>query len=176
MNILVTFASRHGNTRAIAEAIAAELETCGHRTVFSDVSRVTSLDGYDAIIVGSGLYFGHWLPQVPAFLDRFRPQLATLPVWLFCSGPLGRQPAATPDEVTSHRAGMRLMGHRCFPGNLDPASLGTRERFATRMVGGPVSDFRDWDAVHDWTRRIAASLGPIRMPARSAGRHPLVTA
>jgi menaquinone-dependent protoporphyrinogen oxidase len=162
MNILVTFASRHGSTRAIAEEIAAELEACGHRTVFLDVARVTSLDGFDAVVAGSGVYLGRWLAPARTFLDRFQPQLSAMPVWLFSSGQIGTQPVAEPQDVTERRDAVHLIDHRCFGGQLTLGSLGVGERLLTRMVGSAEGDFRDWDAIRAWAREIG--YAPVPAP------------
>lgn len=168
MNILVTFGSRHGSTRAIAETIAAELETCGHRTVFLEISRVTSLDGYDAVVAGSGVYLGRWLPPARTFLDRFQPELATMPTWLFSSGQIGDQPAGEPPDVTSRRDTIRLMEHRSFAGRMKRQSLGIGERLMARLVGSAEGDFRDWDAIRAWARQIGNELAPVHAAAASA--------
>lgn len=166
MTILVAFASRHGSTRAIAETIAAELEARGHRAVFLDISQVASLDGYDAVVAGSGVYLGRWLAPARAFLDRFQPELSMLPTWLFSSGQIGDQPASEPQDVTSRRDTIRLMDHHGFAGRLDPRALGIGERIVSRMVGSAAGDFRDWDEIRAWVRKIEHEL-PLTHAAAS---------
>jgi menaquinone-dependent protoporphyrinogen oxidase len=170
VNILVAFASRHGNARGIAETIAAELEAGGHHTVFSDVSRVDSLDGFDAVVLGSGLYFGRWLPQSLAFLDRFRPQLATVPVWLFCSGQIGDRPIELPPEVRSRRRTIRLMEHRCFPGSLSLAPAGRHDQGDSLVGPHPALALLDWESVRDWARSIGSATVPMPTPASPHAR------
>lgn len=159
MTILVAFASRHGNARGIAETIAAELERRGHHTVFSDVSRITSLDGFDTVVVGSGLRHGRWLPQTLAFLDRFQPELATLPVWIFCSGPLGDAMTVHPRDIRARDDAIRLMDHRCFPGSISPASLQSHQQCTDRET------FTDWKAVDEWADRIGDAIHRVPMTA-----------
>jgi menaquinone-dependent protoporphyrinogen oxidase len=158
MNILVTFASRHGSTRAIAETIAAELEGCGHRTVFLDVAHLTTLDSFDAVVCGSGVYLGRWLTPARDFLDRFQAELSSRPVWLFSSGQIGTQPVPEPQDVSSRRDTIRLIEHRCFAGRLDPHELGLGERLMTRMVGSAAGDYRNWDEIRSWARQIGMTL------------------
>jgi menaquinone-dependent protoporphyrinogen IX oxidase len=38
---------------------------------------------------GSAIYAGSWLPAAKRFAEQHRAQLATLPLWVFSSGPLG---------------------------------------------------------------------------------------
>ena len=158
MNILVAFASRHGSTRAIAETITAELDSCGHRTVFLDVSNVTSLDGVDAVVAGSGVYLGRWLAPARDFLDRFQPELSTLPTWLFSSGQIGDQPVSEPQDVTTRQDTIQMVEHRCFAGRLALDSLGLGERLMSRMIGSAEGDYRDWEEIRTWARDIGHAL------------------
>ena len=50
---------------------------------------VASLDGYDAVIIGSAVYMGHWLDPAKDLVSRFGDALAGRLVWLFSSGPVG---------------------------------------------------------------------------------------
>jgi menaquinone-dependent protoporphyrinogen oxidase len=161
MTILVAFASRHGSTRAIAETIAAELETCGHRAVFRDISQVTSLDGFDAVVAGSGVYLGRWLGPARDFLDRLQPELSAVPTWLFSSGQIGEQPASEPQDVTARRDTIRLMDHHSFAGRLEARSLGLGERLISRLVGTTEGDYRDWDEIRAWAREIGHAMAPV---------------
>jgi menaquinone-dependent protoporphyrinogen oxidase len=98
MNILTASASRHGSTREIAEAIAGELRRTGHEVAVEEASAISSLDGYDAAMVGRAVYMGKWLPEASAFVERFRQPLASLPIWLFSSGPLGAETPHPPGD------------------------------------------------------------------------------
>jgi hypothetical protein len=50
---------------------------------------VDSVEDYDAVILGSAVYTGRWLAPARDFAIRFRDPLATRPVWLFSSAPVG---------------------------------------------------------------------------------------
>ena len=39
------------------------------------VEEVTSLDGYDAVVLGSSVYAGHWLRRARVFVDTFEAEL-----------------------------------------------------------------------------------------------------
>jgi hypothetical protein len=43
---------------------------------------VRSLDGYDAVIIGSAVYMGHWLDPAKELVKRFGETLIGRPVWL----------------------------------------------------------------------------------------------
>lgn len=161
MKILATYASRHGSTAEIAAAIAGELRNAGHEVDLEEAANVSSLAGYAAVVAGSAVYIGKWLPEATAFVERFKEPLGTLPVWLFSSGPLGDEtphPPGDPEGIPELVAELGARDHQVFVGKLDKGSLGMGERLVTRMVKAPEGDFRDWEAIRGWARMIAASL------------------
>jgi menaquinone-dependent protoporphyrinogen oxidase len=97
MRVLVAVGSRHGSTIDIANQLAAELRIFGLIADVQNVENVRDLDACEAVVVGSAVYMGRWVPSARSFVERFRTQLTDLPVWIFSSGPLGDPPV--PDEV-----------------------------------------------------------------------------
>jgi menaquinone-dependent protoporphyrinogen oxidase len=161
MQVLIAVASKHGSTREIADAIAEEMQAAGLRVDVQDVTAVANLEGYDAVILGSALYMGGWLPQARAWAARHAERLATLPVWLFSSGPLEDglpEPAIPPRGLDALMQLTHVREHRIFAGKLDQPRLGFGERVITRLVHAPDGDFRDWAAIQGWAREIAGSL------------------
>jgi len=71
--ILVTYFSRSGNTRAMAEQVAAGAREVAGAEVdllpVGDVNPNALLD-YDAILVGSPTYYGQMAAEVKAFFDK----------------------------------------------------------------------------------------------------------
>jgi len=157
MKILVAVASKHGSTREIAE----ELRVLGPAVDVREAGEVTALDGYDAAIVGSAVYMGNWLPGARQLIEREHARLATMPVWLFSSGPLGEAPNAGDalHGLAAMLAGTGAREHVIFAGKLDAQHLGLAERLVARVVHTPTGDFRDWGAVRTWARAIGAALG-----------------
>ncbi|HEU4571670.1 MAG TPA: flavodoxin domain-containing protein, partial [Candidatus Limnocylindrales bacterium] len=62
MNVLVAVASRHHSTYEIGSRLAAALEAAGLGADLRRPEEVVTLDGYDAVVLGSGVYAGRWLP------------------------------------------------------------------------------------------------------------------
>jgi menaquinone-dependent protoporphyrinogen oxidase len=58
MKVLVAAASKHGATQQIAEAIGEELTARELHVTVAHVEDLTSITGYDAVIMGSAIYFG----------------------------------------------------------------------------------------------------------------------
>jgi menaquinone-dependent protoporphyrinogen oxidase len=168
VKVLVAVASRHGSTREIAGAIAGELRDMGNSVEVREVATVESVAGYDAVIQGSAVYAGQWLPEARRFATRQRERLRALPVWLFSSGPIGAElwPPGDPDGVQQLVVATGAHAHVVFAGKLDRQTLGFAERLVARAVAAPEGDFRDWAAIRDWARGIGASLAAV--PAESA--------
>src|SRR4051794_5044612 len=89
MTVLVTYASKYGGTRGIAERIGETLTASGVDAVVEPISGVADLSGYDAFVVGSAVYMGVWLKEATKFARQHSAELASRPLWLFSSGPLG---------------------------------------------------------------------------------------
>ena len=169
MKVLVTAASKHGSTRELAETIARVLEEHGLSAELVDMDEVDDLSGYDAYVVGSGIYLGNWLKEARRFIDAHAPELAQRPTWLFASGSIVGEPPVA-DDPNALRAGLveRLVEttnareHKLFAGKLDLSKLGLLEKAAVRGAHASEGDYRDWDDATRWATEIAAELSAER--------------
>lgn len=172
MTVLVAYASKHGATAEIAERVASTLSASGRAAEAHPVDAVGDLTGYEAFVLGSALYFGHWLKPLTSFVRNHSEELATRPVWLFSSGPLGTE-TTEPDghekvdeaefaELEDLRKTAHARDHRAFKGVLDPGRLTVLERTIRRLPAGrrllPAGDFRDWAEIDGWAGEIARDL------------------
>jgi menaquinone-dependent protoporphyrinogen oxidase len=132
---------------------------------------VRSLDGYDAVIIGSAVYMGHWLDPAKELVNRFHDALTGRPVWLFSSGPVGKPSgklARSMDQDPVDLPGMleatRARDHRRFAGKLDRKVLSLPQRASLLVFRGLNGDFRDWAGIRQWAEGIAAQLAPAGSP------------
>ena len=162
MRVLVTAASRHESTREIAEAIATGLVERGIESVAVPIGQVTTLDDFDAVVLGSAVYMGRWLGETRRFAQIHASALCMLPVWLFSSGPVGPAdhliPPGTPADVPVITRLTQAIGHRTFPGRLDMKRLHFTERTLARTIHAPEGDSRDWNAITDFAGEVADAL------------------
>lgn len=159
MKVLVAVASKYGSTREVGQAIAEELRAANLDVDLREPGEVTSLDGYDAVVLGSAVYIGQWLESARALAQGQAAGLASRPTWLFSSGPISGKPL--PEQAVDVSAivqGTRSREHRLFSGKLDRRLLSFVERALTLALRAPEGDFRDWDDIRAWARQIAASL------------------
>jgi menaquinone-dependent protoporphyrinogen oxidase len=166
MKVLVTVASKHGATAEIVRAIGNKLLTLGFEVDVVPADDVESVRPYDAVVLGSGVYAGHWLEPAKALAKREATALAARPVWLFSSGPLGdpAKPAGDPAEVPALLATTHAIQHRVFAGMIDRRDLGFAERAILAVVKAPLGDFRPWDSVAEWAAQIARTLQAKSVP------------
>lgn len=161
MSVLVTYASKHGATQGIAERIAQTLRHEGSEVDLLPLDAVRDVSRYEAVVIGSAVYYGSWLKTALEFVRSQRAVLATRPVWLFSCGPLGSEVHDTeqqPKELGELQASVGPRDHRVFFGALDAHTLSFPERMVVKAVRAPEGDFRDWNAIEAWATTIAMSL------------------
>ncbi len=159
MKILVGYASKYGATDGIAEQIAAVLNSAGHDATLSNLDNART-EGYDAFVIGSALYAGNWLKSARRFVETNRDTLASRPVWLFSSGPIGDppKPEGEPLGVLAIREAVQAREHHVFAGKLEKRRLNLVEKALVSALKTPDGDFRDWAAVRAWAEGIEAGL------------------
>jgi menaquinone-dependent protoporphyrinogen oxidase len=184
MKVLVAFATRHGATKGIAERIARTLEPRGHDVTLQPAEQVRAVAGYDAFIVGGAAYAGHWLKEATGFVREHRAVLASRPVWLFSSGPIGTDlvdakgrdvfETARPAEFAELAESIHPRDEAIFFGAFDPDAkpIGLMERIGAPFMrmpavrqAMPAGDFRDWPRIEAWAEGIALELEAVSRPA-----------
>jgi menaquinone-dependent protoporphyrinogen oxidase len=163
MKVLVTAATKHGATGGIAAAIGEALTARGFDATVLPPEDVGAIDGFDAVVLGSAVYAGHWLKPARELVDRSQDSLARRPVWLFSSGPLGDppKPQEDPVDVAELLAATKAKGHRVFAGKLVKHQLGFAERAIALAFRAPDGDFRDCAEIKGWATEIADALQPV---------------
>ncbi len=162
MRVLVTAASRHGSTSEIAETIGRSLAGEGLEVDTLAPERAVALDGYDAFVVGSAVYYGHWLEPAETLVKDNLATLAGKPLWLFSSGPTGSPGNELPQGEAVHVDGLvaasGARGHRLFKGRLQGGGLRFGERAVVRALRAEEGDVRDWDEIDAFAHEIAGEL------------------
>ena len=159
MKALVTVSSKHGATAEIGTVIAETLRAAGIDVAEMTPEHVASLDGYDAVIVGSGLYMGRWMGEARDFVQKNAVALYGRPVWLFASGPV--TPVDDEGDAAEGKKLKELIGAReakVFPGQLKPEGLGFVEKQIVKMIKSPWGDYRPWDEIRAWAGGIAEQI------------------
>jgi menaquinone-dependent protoporphyrinogen oxidase len=160
MRILVTAASKYGSTEEIGRRIGEVLTARGH-DVSVEPPEGVEITGFDAVVLGSAVYAGHWLPAAKDLVARSAEELAARPTWLFSSGPVGDPPKPTEDpvDIAPILEATKATGHRVFAGKIDKQRLSFPERAMVVALRVRPGDFRDWGEVESWAGEIADALG-----------------
>lgn len=158
--VLVTAGSKHGATAEIGERIARRLTAAGLATDCIDPERVDDVAGYDAYVIGSAVYAGHWTAAAKTIASRIGGLAGRPPVWMFSSGPVGDppKPEEDPVDVADIVATTGARDHVVFPGKIDKEQLSFGERAIMVAVRAPEGDFRNWEEIEAWADRIAEAL------------------
>lgn len=160
MKILVSAASKHGATTEIAERIGAVLSQRGLAVDVADPSEITDVARYDAVVLGSAVYAGHWMESAKALAQRIGEEGSATKTWLFSSGPIGDPPKPDEDpiDVADVIAATTARDHRVLSGKIDRSKLSFAEKAILVAVRSPEGDFRDWTEIEHWAGSIADAL------------------
>ena len=166
--ILITYASRTGWTVGVAEAIGRTLAENGVPVEVLPMREVQDLSPYRAIVAGSAINAGAWLPEAVDFVRAHQAELKRKPfaAFLVCmtlsmrSAEQYRSHVATWLEPV--RALVRPVSEGHFAGGLEIGkipSFGDRLKFRLSVLFGAwqEGDHRDWNAIRAW----AAGLVPL---------------
>ena len=160
MRVLVTAASKYGATGEIARMIGDVLAERGVDATVTPPEEVGTVEDYDAVVLGSAVYAGRWLPSAKELVDRAADALTARSVWLFSSGPIGDPPRPEEDPVDAAEMIERTnaRGHRVFAGKLIRKQLSFPEKAIVIALRAQEGDFRDWDDIKEWASEIADAL------------------
>ena len=160
-NVLVAYASKHGATEEIAEAIADQLRRDGHQADCIAAGEAGSLEPYDAIVVGSAVYMKRWQAEAKHLLKRNADVLATRPFWVFSSGPGGENADPSwsePPRVMKLADRLGVRGHTVFGGRLPLEPSNFMERAMVENCPPEHRDLRDWEGIRSWAAGIGREL------------------
>lgn len=164
--LLVAFASTHGSTQEIAEAVAETLRGSNKQVEFLPMRSVQTLEGYDGVVLGAPLYMFHIHKDLFRFLSKHRKSIENgLPVAVFTSGPTGtgdeEEWQEVHKQVEKEMAGVNWFKPKVmetFGGKFEPTKL----RFPYNLIPAlrqlPATDLRDWKLIRNWAEQLGTKL------------------
>ncbi len=164
---LVAYATKHGSTAEIADAVGAALREEGHLAEVMQAVDVTNTAQFDAVVIGTPIYAGKILKDAVRFVEKHQMALHTKPVFVFLVG----QSLKDPDSGAFAKANAALkpvneMIHvretGYFGGKLDRANLPVIGFFVMR--GAKVQDYRDWAQIRTWAKGLAMKIDSVDQP------------
>jgi menaquinone-dependent protoporphyrinogen oxidase len=167
--ILVAYASRTGWTVGVAEAIGKVLSEDGSQVDVLPMDSVKDLSAYHAVVAGSGINTGAWLPGAMDFVRLHQAQLKQKPVAVFLvcmtlamkNGENYRSHVST--WLDPVRTLVQPVSKGLFAGGLDikkVPSASDRFKFRLSVLFGAwkEGDHRNWQAINSWAMELKPML------------------
>lgn len=161
--VLVTYASRYGSTKEIAEMIGRTLEEQGYAVDYMNVMDVSDVSAYAAVVVGSPIYMGKWLVEAVDFVKKFRNDLIRRPLAVFAVGysmkeesdMIRKSARASMTEVLMY---VEPQAEGLFAGKFAVEGMSEADLQLMKMAGAVPGDARDWNVIAGWARALPSIL------------------
>jgi menaquinone-dependent protoporphyrinogen oxidase len=162
--VLITYGSRSGSMKDVAEAIGSTMEDAGIEVDVRPMTNIKSISDDLSVVIGTALYGGRFPKEFRRFVKRFQRELGNVHPWIFVLAPTeneGKHFAAAEEQARQglgkypwlHAADVRVMG-----GSVDLYRLRLPFPFSLLMRKVPASDSRDWDFIRRWASAIAEHM------------------
>jgi len=161
--ILIGYATRAGSTADIAAGIGESSSDRGFLVDVVPLKDNPSLDGYQAVLLGSAIRMGSWLPEAVEYIELNREGLNSLPTALFTVHMLntGDDDASRTNRLAyldKIRPLLKDPEEVYFEGVMDFSRLSFLDRLIAKMVNAVEADNRDWERIRGWTPEIIQNL------------------
>lgn len=161
--VLIAYTSVTGSARDTALEIEQALDRMGVPSEAREIENISRIDGYRAVMVGSPIRDGEWLPVAVDFVRLHAAELSKVPVFYFLLAMTMHDD--TPEHAQTALGYLKPVRQLLepvevglFPGKFLPQELPAVAEAHLRQKGFPEGDFRDWDAVNLWAARVAGLL------------------
>lgn len=143
--VLVAYATRAGSTAEIAAAGGQSLGDGGYAVDVKPVKEKPKLDGYAAVVLGSAIRMGSWLPEAVDFVKANQAALNAVPVALFTvhmlnTGDDEASRAARAAYLNAVRPLLKDAEAVYFEGKMDFSRLSFLDRTIAKMVKAVEAD------------------------------------
>lgn len=164
--VLVTYATRFNSTAGVAEEISKTLAEQGFQVDLRLMEGNIDLSGYQAVVIGSAVQSGAWLPEAVDFVTRNREKLGKMPVAYFLVCMMAtKQDAQSRNFVTGFLEPVRQLVKPVAEGRFTGALVLNQHPFGERLglriflayLKLKPGDYRDFTAVREW----AAATAPL---------------
>ncbi len=161
--ILVAYATRTGSTVGVAAAIGETLAGRGYAVDVKPINEAPDPGAYQAVIIGSAVNGGKWLPEAVEFVQRHQQSLRQSPLALFCVHILNLGDSETARKnrrayLNDVRSLVSPVDEAFFSGKgIDPKETSPILLWILRTIKfAPEGDCRDWARIRGWAQTLFA--------------------
>ncbi|MCX7976286.1 MAG: hypothetical protein N2646_04350 [Bellilinea sp.] len=157
--VLVAYSTRAGSTAEIAATIGQTLSQRGFSVDVLPVKKQPNPADYQAVILGSPIRMGSWLPEMVSFIKENRSLLEKLPLALFTVHMLnsGDDEQSRTNRLAYLNAIREWVTHAeevYFLGKMELAKLSFLDRFISNAMKAKDEDLRDWNAIQTFASSV----------------------
>jgi menaquinone-dependent protoporphyrinogen oxidase len=167
--ILVTYSTRTGSTKRVSEIVGNTLSQMGEKVDVFPMNEINDLSNYKAVIAGSAIQAGKWLPEAMHFLQKHKHDLLQKPFapFLVCMTLAMPKGDNYRDTVASWlepvRSQIPTISEGLFKGTLDIKEIPSfRDRLKFRISVlfrvWKEGDHIDADKIKAWTKNLKSKL------------------
>lgn len=162
-HILITYATRSGSTLEVADVIGEVLTGRDFLVDVKPVNEKLSTIGYGAIVMGSTIHMGAWLPEMIQYIRENKMQLNKIPTAIFTvhilnTGSDANSRAAREAYIAPIREMINPVHEAFFAGKVDLSTLSFIDSVSARAIQPKIAansgDFRDWSQICRWAETI----------------------
>lgn len=163
MRVLVTYASKCGSTREIAQHVGHILETAGFTVEVAWAGQPYDLEKYDAVVLGSAIRIGKLLPEALRFVQQHQQRLNEIPFACFAVCMTMQEDTLENRQIAvDYLAPLRELAEPVsiglFAGVIAPWKMNLIEKLIVKLVRVPEGDHRDWAAIRAWAEQLIPLL------------------
>ncbi|MET8509246.1 flavodoxin domain-containing protein [Streptomyces sp. NPDC004787] len=168
-SVRILYASEHHSTEEIADRIGERLRLNGHHVEIQALRAPSEGHGPlpgDALVLGSAVHDGAWLPAAEDFVRNNADRWDDQPTWMFSVGMAAALPGPLrrlAERMVQPRVAalvevVRPRDHRRFSGVIRREHLDRKGALLFRLLGCRYGDHRDWAAIDAWADDIVRQL------------------
>jgi menaquinone-dependent protoporphyrinogen oxidase len=165
--ILVAYDTDHGATSTIADTIAKVMCEQGFMVDLKLAHKVKDVSSYDALMIGTPIYYGSWLSGVMNFLKKYEQSIAAKPHVLFVNCTYLKEDTeeirnkvmelwVTP--ILAKYPAIKPLDIGLFGGKILLEELYPLEYILMKLMKYKDGDFRDYEKIGAWAESMAATL------------------
>jgi menaquinone-dependent protoporphyrinogen oxidase len=160
--VLIAYSSKAGSTSEVARAIGDVLSKSGADVTVEQIKNVKDLSAYQAVVVGSLIRMGRWVPEAKNFVEKNQAILSNVPTAIFTACDTMKEDT---DEKRAVVAGyiepvlqfVKPVENGMFAGKMDTNKLSFIDRTIINMMAkgeDPNADYRDWGKINAWAEKL----------------------